>query len=233
MRAGRGPWKSRERMPDVTSAVAKTLYAVVMGDIVESEQAPSKRVLHDHFNTAIDAANRNHADVIASPMTITLGDEFQGVVMSCGSAFKVVHDLRLCLLRHNVQCRFVIGDFKPETPINPDRAWNMLGKGLAEARERLAEKTDPNAYRFVLGDEPASSALLDAAGSSLTFLEGGWTRTQRAHVLAHFLDRLSVSQIANQNGTTERAVYKVLGAAHLNLYRTQLQAIEGFLRACS
>ena len=57
-----------------------TTYGVLMGDLVRSERAPAPEALHDAFNRAVAQENRRHADVIVSPLTITLGDEFQGLV---------------------------------------------------------------------------------------------------------------------------------------------------------
>ncbi|TMV59141.1 hypothetical protein FGG78_35990, partial [Thioclava sp. BHET1] len=56
--------------------------AVLMGDIVRSETSLAPDLLYARFNAAIDALNQDHAGSLASPLTITLGDEFQGLVCS-------------------------------------------------------------------------------------------------------------------------------------------------------
>lgn len=206
-------------------------HTVLMGDIVESETFPSREHLHVVFNTSVDAANQKHGNDIASPLTITLGDEFQGLLFSRAAAFQVAHEMRLGLLSEGVKCRFVIGDVQLETPLNQTAAWNMLGRGLAEARGRLEEKQDPNAYRFSFPQDGDLPPLLDAIGSSLTFIEEGWTERQGTYVRESLLLALNVAEIADRNGVSKRAVYKGLEAANLKLYQRQLDAIAGFLKA--
>lgn len=81
--------------------------------------------------------------------------------------------LRLRLLVADVSCRFVIGTTQLETPVNPKEAWNMMGSGLAEARDKLNDKRATNAYRFSLPGEPLVESLLDAVGDSHTHVELG------------------------------------------------------------
>lgn len=206
-------------------------HTVLMGDIVESEKFPSREHLHVVFNRSVDAANQKHGDDIASPLTITLGDEFQGLFFSRVAAFRVAHEMRLELLREGVRCRFVVGDVHLETPLNKSSAWNMLGRGLAEARGRLEEKQDPNAYRFSFPEDGDLPPLLDAIGSSLSFLEEGWTERQQLYIRENLLSGLDVVEIADRHGVSKRAVYKGLEAANLKLYQRQLDAISGYLRA--
>ena len=49
-------------------------HAVLMGDIVGSERAPSMKAVHRVFNKAVADVNVANAAHIASPLTITLGD---------------------------------------------------------------------------------------------------------------------------------------------------------------
>ena len=206
-------------------------HTVLMGDIVQSEKFPSRERLHLVFNTSVDAANQKHHGTIASPLTITLGDEFQGLFHSREAAFQVAHEMRLELLSEGVRCRFVIGDVHLETPLNKSSAWNMLGRGLAEARGRLEEKQDPNAYRFSFPEDADLPPLLDAIGASLSFIEEGWTDRQRTYIRESLLSDLDVAEIAARHGVSKRAVYKGLEAANLKLYQRQLDAISDYLKA--
>ena len=83
--------------------------AVLMGDIVGSERARSVKTVHRVFNKAIDFANERYADGIDSPLAITLGDEFQGLLRTLSHSWRVACELRFRLLVANISCRFVIG----------------------------------------------------------------------------------------------------------------------------
>jgi hypothetical protein len=56
--------------------------------IVGSERARSVKTVHRVFNKAIDFANERYADGIESPLTITLGDEFQGLLRTLSHAWR-------------------------------------------------------------------------------------------------------------------------------------------------
>jgi hypothetical protein len=195
--------------------------AVLMGDLVGSERARSVPAVHRAFNAAVDSANARHAKRIASPLTITLGDEFQGLLRSLLGAWSVACELRLRLLVANVSCRFVVGTTELETPVNRKEAWNMMGSGLAAAREKLNDKRTSNAYRFSLPGEPLLASLLDAVGDSLTEVELGWTPTQLEYYSKVRDGAHTKEKTARSLGIAPRSLYKVLHAARADFHRRQ------------
>lgn len=201
-------------------------FAVLMGDLVGSERARSVEAVHRTFNKAIVSANKRYAESIESPLTITLGDEFQGLLRTLLNAWSVASELRLNLLVANVSCRFVIGTTQLETPVNPKEAWNMMGSGLSAAREKLNDKRTSNAYRFSLPGETILEPLLDAAGDSLTEVELGWTTTQLKYYSSVRDASRTNAKTARSLGVTPRSLYKVLHAARAEFHRRQSAIIR-------
>lgn len=200
-------------------------YAALMGDLVRSESSAAIATLHDHFNTAVDRQNEARKSALASPLTITLGDEFQGLMTSFPEAAAAARAMRLELLGHGIECRFVIGAVALRTPLNEKRAWNMMGPGLSAARAKLNDKRSPSLYRFSFPDDVLLERLLDAIGASLTAIERRWTETQRGDVLAA-LDGLSAADIAARRNVSVHTVYKVQRSGELDLYLTQWHAVH-------
>lgn len=208
------------------SAAKPTRYAILMGDLVGSETAESVQRVHRVFNAAIQWANDRHGERISSPLTITLGDEFQGLIGDLEHALLAASDLRLKLMSDGVACRFVIGVAELKTRVNPERAWNMMGPGLSAARDKLNDKSSSNAHRFSFPDDPALELLTDAVGDSLTQIEAGWTTTQREYFLRSRLLRQSPAAIAKAAKVSLGAVYKVLRAAQGDYYARQAAALQ-------
>ncbi|WP_296615780.1 SatD family protein [Sphingomonas sp.] len=206
------------------------LYAVLMGDLVRSESNAAIGELHHHFNDAVDRQNDERAPVVASPLTITLGDEFQGLLVSFLEAASAMRAMRLDLLAKGIECRFVVGAVSLRTPLNDKRAWNMMGPGLGAARAKLNDKRSPSLYRFSFPDDPQLERLLDAIGASLTAIERRWTDVQRADILAA-LDGVTVAEIAQHRNVSVHTVYKVQRSGELNLYMTQWHAVIEALAA--
>jgi SatD family (SatD) len=206
------------------------VYAILMGDIVGSESAHSIKTVHRAFNKAIDSANETHAANIASPLTITLGDEFQGLLTGLAHAWDVAAALRIRLLVADVSCRFVIGAAELQTPLNTKQAWNMMGGGLAAARDKLNDKRTRNAYRFSLSGEPIIESLLDAVGDALTETEVKWTPTQLGYYAKGLSGNRTNAELAKSLGVTARSLYKVLRAARAEFHRRQSEVVRSALR---
>jgi hypothetical protein len=198
--------------------------AVLMGDIVGSERVPSVEVLHHHFNLAVDRANRQHPNTIISPLTITLGDEFQGLISSLRDAAIIAQEMRHYLLESDIECRFVVGLVDIKTTVNKERAWNMMGPGLADARERLGEKKAESLYRFSLPGHKMTEMLLEAVGVGLTSIERRWTKTQ-LNDIARSLEGKSAADIAKIRNVTVHSVYKAKSGGEFDFYMIQWNAI--------
>lgn len=198
--------------------------AVVMGDIVRSETSGAPERLHAQFNARIAAANQRAGAAILSPLTITLGDEFQGLLCRLADAAPLIRQLRHDLMQDAIACRFVIGLVEIRTPINRERAWNMMGPGLAQARGRLNQKSQTTLYRFSLPDHPVLERVLEALGAGLTALESRWTPRQRDDIAA-LMQGVTASDLARQRGVSVHNIYKVRAAGSFDAYVAQWQAI--------
>jgi SatD family (SatD) len=204
-------------------------HAALMGDLVSSEATPSVPDLYATFNAAIAEANRETAKRLVSPLTITLGDEFQGIFRRLADGLDVMRAVRTRLLSQGVACRFALGVIRLETPVNDQQAWNMMGLGLANTRQRLTDKRDPNAYRFDLPGQPTETVLMEAIGASLSDIESGWTERQRDVVLASLTT--PASELARQSGMALQTFYKHRWAGHFDVYVRQWEALREAARS--
>lgn len=217
----------------------KQSYAVIMGDLVGSQQAPSTQKLHVDFNQVIANANEAFQSALSSPLTITLGDEFQALTKTLVEAATIARSLRWDLLNKDINCRFVVGLTDLQTPLNSHQAWNMMGPGLAEARHKLNDKQADLYYRFSLSHKaltktfqalPLIETLLDALGAGLSTLEAEWTAQQRQDIIAQMRGD-SASDLAERRSVTRKNIYKVRSAGHYDTYSTQWTALLSALEA--
>lgn len=205
-------------------------FAVVMGDLVQSERSLAPEQLHEMFNTAVDTQNLAHADSLASPLTITLGDEFQGLARTLALAIPIVRDLRLQLMHDAIDCRFVIGLVALKTKVNHAKAWNMMGPGLARARSTLNEKKSNTLYRFTVDENSVTETMLDALGAGITAIERRWTHQQREDIAA-LMAGLSPAELARRRNVSIHSIYKVRASGDMDAYMTQWDAIDKALSA--
>lgn len=204
-------------------------HAIVMGDIVRSGAAAHPEQLARGFKKLVQAANVAFKSSILSPLTITLGDEFQGVTVSLTDAARLVQAFSLQCRQVHIDCRFVIGLGEISTPINHKQAWGMLGPGLKASRDRLLER-DPNRHRFVL-PEPVVQTTLNALGLAWTDIETNWTDRQFEVVYESLQSGSRPDDVvAKSFKFTKTALYKHRKAARYSLYLELNRAIENALQ---
>jgi hypothetical protein len=124
-------------------------YSILMADIIQSRVANSKQLMSD-FKSLVEFINKKWKKSIHSPLTITMGDEFQGVVGSKESAIRIIIDIEEEIIRRKCKfkLRYVFNFGQIDTPINNSRAYEMLGMGLTQAREKLEILKKAN-HRFL------------------------------------------------------------------------------------
>ena len=113
-------------------------HTVLMADIIASRKKPGKQLIRE-FKELTLLANKKLKSSLRSPLTITLGDEFQAVAQSVKDAVKVILFLEEHIIHLNLQfkLRYVLHVGTIETAINKKTAHGMLGSGLTNARENL------------------------------------------------------------------------------------------------
>jgi hypothetical protein len=127
---------------------------ILMADIIESRKK-KPTLLMKEFKKISSYINNQYPEAFFSPITITLGDEFQSIVRSIkkGTDIIVAFEEKLIQEKKEFKLRYVLHLGKIETPISREAAYGMLGPGLVEARSRLAEmKHSSQRFYFSLGD---------------------------------------------------------------------------------
>jgi hypothetical protein len=130
-------------------------YVIVMADIIGSSDVDGKELMEE-FSDLVEKTNRSFQDIILSPLTITLGDEFQGVVKQVTGAVDIIFYLDEQCLDAGIRLRHVIEYGEIDTDLNTERAHGMLGDGLTSAREQLERLKDSSQEIAVEGFENES-----------------------------------------------------------------------------
>ena len=114
---------------------------IIMADVISSRTITKENDFMGQFKQLIEETNKTFASNILSPLTITLGDEFQGVVDSAETLFKLLFFLEEEIIARNYgfQMRYSMVYGAIETEINTKIAYEMYGSGLTKAREALKQ----------------------------------------------------------------------------------------------
>jgi hypothetical protein len=113
---------------------------ILMGDIISSGKSDPIKLLKE-FSLLIEEVNDEFKNETKSPLTITLGDEFQGVITDLNTSLEIIVRIeeKKWELNHPLSLRYSLGFGEISTQINPKIAHGMLGMGLTTVREALNE----------------------------------------------------------------------------------------------
>lgn len=133
---------------------------ILMGDIVGSSDSDSIS-LQKEFSRLIERINKEFKSQLDSPLTITLGDEFQGVVADLQTSAQIIVKIEeeKWEMDYPILLRYSLGLGEISTPINSEIAFGMLGEGLADVRNSLIELKDKGERIVLTGGIPDKEKL--------------------------------------------------------------------------
>ncbi|MBL3658243.1 SatD family protein [Fulvivirga sediminis] len=158
----------------------KEKYYIVMADIIDSSDKAGESLMQ-HFKEMVASVNEELSEKIISPFTITLGDEFQGIVNSLQTAVEVIFLMDEILLEAEqaYKLRFVINFGVIDTPINRHQAYEMLGDGLTVARRTLGELKSAESDILVAGIDKRVQENLNMAFQLYRMIYDDWNSKDR------------------------------------------------------
>lgn len=201
-------------------------YAILMADIIKSRRADA-RVLISDLKKLVELMNQKWSGTLLSPLTITLGDEFQGVIRDMKSAIEMIIAMEEMVVTHGLQIklRYVLNYGIIETPLNAERAYEMLGPGLTEAREKLEFiKTNRNRF-FVMN---AGQAMQTQMINDLLQIYGkyidDWS-VKDLYFVAAFLNLKDYKRVAEVTGINVASAWKRKKSLNIDEYFTCKKAL--------
>jgi hypothetical protein len=203
---------------------------ILMADIIESGEKAQTKLMQD-FKNLVSSANQVFKTALLSPLTITLGDEFQGVMKNLSSSLEMIIHLEEQIIHQNLkfQLRYVLQYGLIETPINPDIAYQMLGKGLTEARNRL-NNSKKNKNRFSISIEDATkNRILENAFHIYENIISHWNAEKDYELISNFIKFEDYKTVSKQVGKTRSQIWK----REKTLNITSYQAIKNIIHLTS
>ncbi len=179
-----------------------------MADVIGSSKRNGKALMNA-LKAGVTYVNKKGSKQILSPMTITLGDEFQGVVKNPHAALQMILDMEMYLmsLKSSFKLRYVVYEGDIQTKLNKDRAYEMLGPGLTAAREQLNNlKSSKNRFIVYLKDKELTEKL----NLMLVVLQGiidQWTPSQQK-VVTTFLELDDYRKVAERLNRDSTAIWR-------------------------
>lgn len=176
----------------------------VIADIVGSRKLPDRGGTQKKLKGILEAVNQE-SDGLASPYTITLGDEFQAVYRQARGMFR--HFWQILTALHPIRVRFSIGVGEIVTDINPEQALGMDGPAFHCARRGIEEEL-PQADAFFLVEGGVERENFINNSLALVSQFARTWKKNRLDILHLMYEGHDAAEIAGRLDLSLRAVYK-------------------------
>lgn len=174
-----------------------------MGDVVDSRKK-NQNLLMENFKSLINEIDTKYRENILSPLTITLGDEFQGIIKDLASAINIILAIEESIIanKFDFKLRYILNEGDIETPINNKIAYEMLGSGLTDARYKLTElKTEKERFIISIENKIQERILMNSFKIYESIIEK-WNLERDYDIASNFIkytDYKIVSEILKKN----------------------------------
>lgn len=198
---------------------------IVIGDLVSSRKIANRDTVQKNLNAILKELNKTNNSIL-SPYTITLGDEFQGVLEKSSGVFPDFIAIMLNL--YPVKIRFSLGIGSISTSINREMAIGMDGEAFHYGREGIEEIKKTGYYFNVKGISSEHSNLIRHSLFLISGQINKWNKNQLQ--IFYELNRdTKVKDISGILGITEQAIYKSINKEEMHLIREMLEEISDYI----
>lgn len=191
---------------------------IVMADIIDSRKQPSKKLMRD-FQNVVKSINFKYRKHLLSPLTITLGDEFQGVLKSYDSALRLILEMEEEIVKQGgkFKLRYVLNYGDIETKLNHEIAYGMMGRGLTKSREALEELKDTDVRFLVILDSATDAEIMNNLFKLYDRVISDWKGKDLDYVKL-FLEDKTYQEVASELGVNLTSAWRRLRSLKMEDY---------------
>lgn len=211
-------------------------YIAIIGDIRNSKKIKNREEVQVKLKDTLQDINKKYLNDIASKFTITLGDEFQGLLISGKNVLAIVAEIERKMYPTKIRFGIGIGDII--TDINPELSIGADGPAYHKARQAI-EFLRKNEKRKQAGksdirieadiENTVGVELVNTVLSLMTVIKNSWTDRQREAIwdMTEHNDTQSIA--AKRLGIEQSSFQKHLAGGNYYTYREALNTLEKIL----
>ncbi|NMB19048.1 MAG: hypothetical protein GX984_06305 [Erysipelothrix sp.] len=189
-------------------------YIAIIGDIIDSKKIIERKQFQNQFEKLLNKINDRYQDSIQSNFTITLGDEFQGLLIDYKNLLNIIHDINMSM--YPIKIRFGIGIGEMSTEIYSDKALGSDGPAYHHARAAINyvhKNEDSNATYYtsvaLCPNDNVQSQLLNLSLTNYSLFLKDWNEAQ-FHTVRLMQEYKNQTRVADKLNITQQAVVKRL-----------------------
>lgn len=211
-------------------------YIAVIGDIKDSKTLKNRMQTQEKLKETLNNINQKYERNISSRFTITLGDEFQGLLCSGERTLELINEIERSM--HPVKIRFGIGIGEITTEIDRNMAIGADGPGYYKARSAIdylkqnekRKQTDTADIRIEIeGENQAPETMINTILTLLSVIKESWSDRQREVIWDMLEHQDSQSNAADRLCIRQPTVQKILAKGSYYAYKDAMEMIDDAL----
>lgn len=206
----------------------ESLYVALIGDIRGSRELEDRNVVQEEYHDLVEYLNEHvPASAIASPFTVTTGDEFQGLLIDATEAVKAA--VSASDQFHPANLRFGIGRGELVTGVNTERAIGMDGPCFHRAREAINAASEDDAWLRVAGWSDEIAEHVNRMFDLTQCVREDWTDRQAQFARA-LQEEGTQKRVAERYEVSKSTVSESLTAGHVHEVRSAETSLATLLQ---
>jgi len=199
----------------------------IIGDLINSRRINNRFLVQEQLQGCLNELNAKYSDQIVSKFSITLGDEFQGLLLTGEKSLCMVDEVTFSMFPCKI--RFGLGIGNLNTSINHENCLGMDGPVFWRAREAIEIVHGDNDYHraniHLCSQENEPTVKLINEILKLTALQvSGWRKTQNE--LYKFIldeaigtpDQISHTKLASMLGISRSSLTRRFESSGIKRY---------------
>ena len=201
------------------------MYLALIADVIDSKMVQERFDLQKQLEKTLQTMNELFGEFIASNFTLTLGDEFQGLLKVDAPVFQIIDTLRSELTP--TQLRFGIGLGEIVTDIDPLQSIGADGPAYWNARSAINlvhQKNDyGNTQIYFSSGKEKQDFFVNALIASGEAIRSGWRGSQEEILLdllkrCVYSENFSQQDLAQSLAINPSALSKRLKSSSIRVY---------------
>ncbi|MND75044.1 hypothetical protein D3C81_637940 [compost metagenome] len=207
----------------------KTQY-ILMADIIDSREK-DELILMWQFKDLVHDLNYIYRNKISSPLTITLGDEFQGIISDLENLIQILFYIEEQIIKRGFifKLRYAVSESDIDhINLNTYASYGMLSEGLIKTRDTLNHsKKNKSRFNFLLKSiNPKKALKLELLFSCYQAKIDSWDRKDKDIIKEYLDNNKDYKSIASTLNMYDSTIWKKLHRLDIETYINLKTLIE-------
>lgn len=202
-------------------------FYILMADVIDSRDHPDQVMMMNQLKGISATINEIFQQDLLSPLTVTVGDEFQGIARSKKSLFRLIFAIEehLFIQKTGLSLRYSLQNGEIVTPLNTENAYGMYGDGLTVAHEKLETlKNEKRRFHIDLGSSDSNYHLVRLMDLYDSF-KSEWKSAQ-TEVISTYLEKPDYKYLTEKNLYKNwSGAWKIVRSLKLDEYLTTKELV--------